>query len=367
MSAPCAKSAALAQKRGKMLKRKLGIIFGTMVIFSVVSYILIAAFGRKPAVRGQEERTILTSFYPVYIITQNLTKDMEGVKVVNLTENQTGCLHDYQLTTKDMLLLETADLLVINGGEMELFIEQAVEKLTGLTVIDSCDGISLLTGAKHEHDHGDGTGGRESEENDDHSDDSGAGRESAENDNHSGAAEESAVNGHVWMDTARYLEQIHTVADGLCAAFPGQEAQIRENERSYREKITELAEEYAAFKEQLSGLEVVTFHDAFAYLCDSLGIEVVHGLDLDADSALSAGEIAELTDEIRLHGVRYLFAEKGNGDIAQQVAKETGCDVLYLDPVTSGSSSLDAYLTAMCENLEQLKNILRERTPLQDF
>lgn len=333
-----------------MLKRKLGIIFGTMVIFSVVSYILIAAFGRKPAVRGQEEKTILTSFYPVYIITQNLTKDMEGVKVVNLTENQTGCLHDYQLTTKDMLLLETADLLVINGGEMELFIEQAVEKLTGLTVIDSCDGIRLLTGAKHEHDHGDGAGGKEPEE-----------------DNHSGTAEESAVNGHVWMDTARYLEQIRTVADGLCAAFPGQEVQIRENERSYREKITELAEEYAALKEQLSGLEVVTFHDAFAYLCDSLGIEVVHGLDLDADSALSAGELAELTDEIRLHGVRYLFAEKGNGDIAQQVAKETGCDVLYLDPVTSGSSSPDAYLTAMRENLAQLKNILRERTPLQDF
>ena len=303
-------------------------------IFSLVSYILIAAFGRKTAVRGQEEETVLTSFYPVYIITQNLTQGVEGLKVANLTENHTGCLHDYQLTTKDMLLLETADLLVINGGGMELFIGQATKKLTGLTVIDSCTGMELLAGAGHDHNHG---------EDSVHDHD-----------------EESEENGHVWMDMERYQMQIHTIADGLCKAFPEQEASIRANELSYSEKVAALLAEYKELEETLSGLAVVTFHDAFVYLCDGFGMEVVHSLDMDADSALSAGELAELTDEIRLHGVRYLLAEKENGDIAEQIAQETGCSVLCLDPLTSGVDEVGAYLAAMRENLEKLKSIPHE-------
>lgn len=355
------------KKRGIMLKRKLGIIFGTMFIFSLVSYILIAAFGRKTVVHGQEEETVLTSFYPVFIITRNLTQGVEGLKVANLTENHTGCLHDYQLTTKDMLLLETADLLVINGGGMELFIGQATKKLTGLTVIDSCTGMELLAGAGHDHNHGEDSVHDHFE---DEPENSGLSHEAGEPENpgqnHDTAEsedsvknhdEESEENGHVWMDMERYQMQIHTIADGLCKAFPGQESSIRANELSYSEKVVALLAEYKELEETLSGLAVVTFHDAFVYLCDGFGMEVVHSLDMDADSALSAGELAELTDEIRLHGVRYLLVEKENGDIAEQIAQETGCSVLCLDPLTSGADEVDAYLAAMRENLEKLKSI----------
>ena len=37
--------------------------------------------------------TIVTSFYPVWIMTLNLTDGLEGVSVVNLAEPTTGCLH----------------------------------------------------------------------------------------------------------------------------------------------------------------------------------------------------------------------------------------------------------------------------------
>lgn len=349
-----------------MLKRKLGIIFATMLLFSLISYILIAAFGRRPAARYEEEKIIVTSFYPVYIITRNLTEGMEGVQTVNLTENQTGCLHDYQLTTKDMLLLETADLLVINGGDMELFITSAAEGLSGLTVIDSCEGISLLAGEAHEHEHESGEAGMEDDsaadtDTADASDAAaGIGEGSAADDSAADGMtheEETAVNGHVWMDMERYEAQVHTIADGLCKALPEYEAQLRANEKAYTEQIEALRTEYARLSEKLSGLEVVTFHDAFAYLCDSFGIEIVHGIDLDADTALSAGEIAEITDEIRLHGIRYLFAEETTGAVAEQLAAETGCTVIYLDPITSGDSGTKAYLDAMRANLERLDGL----------
>ena len=88
-------------------------------------------------------------------------------------------------------------------------------------------------------------------------------------------------------------------------------------------------------------------------------MEVVHTLDLDADSALSAGEIALIEDEIFLHGVRYLLADPENGEIAGQIAAESGCEVLYLDPLTSGREELNAYLSGMQANFDQLKQISR--------
>lgn len=339
-----------------MLKRKIIIVFATMFLFSLISYMLIAAFGRGGSAYGKEKK-IVTSFYPVYLITENLLEGVEGVQVLNLTENHTGCLHDYQLTTKDMLLLETADLLVINGGGMELFVEQAVKKLAGLVIIDSCEGMELLAGESHDHSHGSsnaqsavsagqkrGSAGIS------------AAKEGWEVEETAGGVVE---NGHVWMDMERYRVQIHTIAAGLCRAFPEDKEKIDANKFAYLEKIAALSLEYEDLKESLSQVPVITFHDAFVYLCDPLNMEVVHTLDLDADSALSAGEIALIEDEIHLHGVRYLLADLENGEIAGQIAAESGCEVLYLNPLTSGTKELNAYLSGMQANFEQLKQILR--------
>ena len=63
--------------------------------------------------------TVVTSFYPMYIATLNIVDGVNGVRLENLSEPQTGCLHDFQLTPEDMKLLSTADVFVINGGGIE--------------------------------------------------------------------------------------------------------------------------------------------------------------------------------------------------------------------------------------------------------
>ena len=42
-----------------------------------------------------EEFVVVTSFYPMYIATMNVVGDTEGVTLKNLSEPQTGCLHDF--------------------------------------------------------------------------------------------------------------------------------------------------------------------------------------------------------------------------------------------------------------------------------
>ena len=52
-----------------------------------------------------DEISVVTSFYPVYIAAVNVAEGCGGITVTNLSEPQTGCLHDFQLTPEDMKLL----------------------------------------------------------------------------------------------------------------------------------------------------------------------------------------------------------------------------------------------------------------------
>ena len=91
-----------------------------------------------------DEVLIVTSFYPMYIAALNVTDGIDGVRLVNLSEPQTGCLHDFQLTPADMQLLSTADAFVINGGGIESFMESVAKSYPDLPVISACDGIELI-------------------------------------------------------------------------------------------------------------------------------------------------------------------------------------------------------------------------------
>ncbi len=70
--------------------------------------------------------------YPMYIAAENVIGDADGVRLENLSEPQTGCLHDFQLTPEDMKLLSTADVFIINGGGIESFMKEVAEAYPNL-------------------------------------------------------------------------------------------------------------------------------------------------------------------------------------------------------------------------------------------
>ena len=88
--------------------------------------------------------TIATSFYPMYIFSLNVAKDIPNVKVINMTKPMTGCLHDYSITTDNLKTLDGADVFVTNGADMESFMGKVTEQMPKLKVIDSSKGIELF-------------------------------------------------------------------------------------------------------------------------------------------------------------------------------------------------------------------------------
>lgn len=77
---------------------------------------------RQNQMQEEQELTVVTSFYPMYIAAMNVIGDTPGVTLENLSEPQTGCLHDYQLTPEDMKLLSTAEYLLSMAEVLRRFL-----------------------------------------------------------------------------------------------------------------------------------------------------------------------------------------------------------------------------------------------------
>ena len=73
-----------------------------IVIFISLIVSLFTLTGCAKTEVQKENYKIVTSFYPMYIIVRNITDGANNVQLVNMTEQNTGCIHDYTLTTNDM-------------------------------------------------------------------------------------------------------------------------------------------------------------------------------------------------------------------------------------------------------------------------
>ena len=268
------------------------------------------------------EFVIVTSFYPIYIEVLNITEGVEGVKVVNMTKPQTGCLHDYQLTTEDLKTLEGADALVVNGAGMESFLDKVTAQQQSLKIIDASrsDNIHLL---------------KEGEED----------------------------NPHVWLSVTYAIEQVKAITSQLCEADPEHEKQYRDNAMAYVVKLMDLREEMHGELDSLPHKDIVTFHEAFPYLAKEFRLNIVSVIEREPGTEPAPKELEELIAKVQGLPVKVLFTEpQYSPAAAETIARETGARLYQLDPVVTGESSpeaKDAYIDTMRKNMKVLKEALQ--------
>lgn len=340
----------------------------------------------------EDDFVVVTSFYPMYIASMNIIGQTEGVTLKNLSEPQTGCLHDFQLTPADMKLLSTADVFVINGGGIESFMEDIAKQYPDLVVVEACDDIELLceTGAHgHEHEeslhdhekepveelntemhdneeehveeHDTETHDHELEEEHSHEFDVEHDHETELNqiaDSH--ADHNHDVNAHAWMSVENYRKQVETIASGLAKTAPEFAESFLANAGIYDGKLEELQVEQENLLTLTQGEEVIIFHCAYDYVAEDLGLEVAFCMDLDEERQVSAGEVAEVLEVIENHEVKYIFAEALYGsDMCEMIQKEANVKVVYLDPLNRGEYETDSYLIGMKNNLKLIQEVFR--------
>jgi len=274
--------------------------------------------------------TVVTSFYPVWIMTLNLTRGLEDhVTVRNLAAPSVGCLHDYQLQTSDMKVLSGADAFVVNGAGMEAFLPEIARALPHLPVIEASEGIDLL-------ENGDAVEILESEEEE--------------------------VNSHLWLDPVRAVRMAENIAAGLVRLMPEEESVISANLQDYRSRLETLDQQLREGLEDLPRRDIVTFHEAFPYFAAAYGLHVVAVVSKEPGEVLTPAQMSVLVREIIRLGNPPLFVEPQYTDLsAQTLSRETGSSVWSLDPMVTGPEEnvpFDYYETVMLQNMETLIDAL---------
>ena len=272
--------------------------------------------------------TVVTSFYPVWILTLNLTNGIEDLEVLNLAENTTGCLHDYSLQNSDMAVLSGADALLINGSGMESFLPVITSAYPELPVIDATAGLPFLSESDIVE---------------------------------IGEAEKGEeVNSHLWLDPQRAAGMASNLADGLIRLFPDCEQQITENLNAYRDRLLALDE---TLREALSGTQrkVIIFHEAFPYFAEACGLPVAAVINMEPEDSLPTAQLVRVAELIKTGESMPLILKSAEDDPAvNTLVNETGVSVCELDPMTSGPEDppLDYYETVMIQNMKALQDAL---------
>lgn len=314
-----------------------------LILLLSTSLLLMGCNNTKSTTATKDENTIniVTSFYPIYISTLNIVKDVPNVNLTNMTKSQTGCLHDYQLTPQDLKTLENADILVVNGAGMESFLDDIISQYPDLKIIDASEGLNLIHEDEHEDEH-------EHEHEDEHEHDHDHDHE---------------YNPHVWVSISGNISQVKNIASALGELNPENKSLYDSNANAYIAKLEDLSKEMHAELDNLPNRNIVTFHEAFPYFAKEFNLNIAAVMQIEPDSEPSAKEIEKIIETIKTNNIKALFTEpQYSSKVATTISNETGAKVYELDPIVTGDStpdSYDDYINKMKENLNVLKEALK--------
>lgn len=294
------------------------------VIYIIIAILMIGILVTAVIVTNQNKQTktedgkfkIVTSFYPMYILTANIVQGANNIELVNMTETNVGCIHDYTLTTSDMKKIENADVFIENGLGLEEFITKALNTNTKMQIIDaSKDMINLIK-------------------------------------------EDDQINPHVWTSLSQYIQQTKNIANALIEKNPENAEIYEKNRDEYIGKLSRLKLNYETELQQLNGRGAISLNEAFEYLGKEtkLDLKTIH-TDHEKNT-ISAETLKNIIDEMKEKNIKIILVDiNDNMKNAETIANETGAIIYQLDSGLTGSLSKDAYLNSMTGNLEKLKTI----------
>ncbi|MFC4159520.1 metal ABC transporter substrate-binding protein [Chitinimonas lacunae] len=233
-----------------------------------------------------------------------------------------GDAHVYQPTPRDVQAVAKARVLVVNGLGFEGWIGRLrqASRFKGIEVVAS-QGLTPLAGDHHGHPHADP---------------------------------------HAWQNPANVHRYVDNIATGLAQADPANATYYRQRAGDYRRRLSEFERwadaEMASIP--LAKRQVITSHDAFAYLGQRFAIRFQAPQGRGTDSEASVQDVVKLIRQIRQSRIQAVFVENiSNPRLLEQIGRETGVAPggrLYSDALSTANGPAPDYLAMMRHNISQL-------------
>jgi zinc transport system substrate-binding protein len=266
----------------------------------VVLCIGVTSCGGSDAGAGDGRTDVVAGFYPLAFAAQEIGGG--GVQVTNLTPAGAEP-HDVELSVRDVERVRSADVVLFLGGGFQPSLEEAAGSAEGKAV-------DLLAGLDR----------REGDP-------------------------------HVWLDPVRFAEVAERIGAELGSV--GSAGRLAS-------RLGALDDEFRKGLADCERREVVTAHDAFAYLGERYDLELIPIAGVSPESEPSARDLERVADLVRLRSATTVFVEPLlSREVGETVARETGAETAVLDPLEGLSKeALDRgedYFSVMRANLGALR------------
>ena len=239
--------------------------------------------------------------------------------------------HSFELTPQDVAKLEKADVLVLNGGGLEQFLEPVLSQKTATQlVIIASKGLTSRP---------------------------------------VNSSDALAENGdpHYWLNPVNVKQYVENIRVGLTFIDPNGAVAYAENARKYNQKLDELDSWIAQEVRQVPPERrlLVTNHESFGYYADQYGFTVVGAVlsSVSSGSSPSAREMSALIEQIKQAGAPAIFLEMdANPELADQIAAESNAKVitnLYTHSLSPADGPAATYLDMMRYNTTLIVEALR--------
>jgi zinc transport system substrate-binding protein len=278
------------------------IVILTLEVTAAVAMGLLASGCGREAAGAPGQTRVVASFYPLAFAAEQIGG--AHVSVENLTPPGSEP-HDLEVSPQDVAAIHDADLVLLLGHGFQPQLEDAAGN--GAHVLRLLDTPGL-----GRHSNGDP---------------------------------------HVWLDPARFAKIVIRIGQALHRPAAA---------KRLAERLNGLDKEYRSGLSSCARDEIVTSHEAFAYLAERYGLRQVSITGLSPEAEPDPGKLADVVDLVRTHGVTTIYFETlVSPRIAETVARETGARTAVLDPVEGLTKDEiargDDYFSVMRRNLAALE------------
>ena len=310
-------------------RRHLALAFGALLAST-----LVACGGGGQGGTGDDPVRVVATYSILGDLVQNVGG--EHVELTTLVGPDSDA-HTFEPAPSDNAEIAEADVVFQNGLRFETWLGDLYESSgSGARRVVVTEDVETLPVAEEHAEEGAGHEGEDEHTEGEH----------AEEEEH------GEFDPHVWHDPTNAVVMVESIRDALAEADPDNAAAY---ERSAEEYVAELEELDADVRERVGSIPegnrtLFTSHDTFGYFAERYGFGVDTALASVSTetSDPSAGETAELVEEIEASGVPAIFAENVSSSVTMEgIAEEAGVELaptLYTDALGKPGSEGDSYV-----------------------
>lgn len=299
---------------------KLNLFNNNKTVFRTILSSLIIIAGLFCSAQATEKKfKVVTTFTVIQDMAKNVAGDAADVESITKVGAE---IHEYDPTPQDITKALSADLVLWNGLNLELWFKRFFEDIKDVPSVVVTEGIEPMPIQEGSY--------------------------------------KGNPNPHAWMSPTLALTYIENIRAAFVKYDPKHADTYNKNAADYIAKIKALD---APLRERLTKIPdaqrwLVTSEGAFSYLARDYNLKEAYLWPINAEQQGTPKQVKNLIDLVKAKNIPVLFSESTISDKpAKQVSKETGAKyggVLYVDSLSTKDGPVPTYIDLLKVTVETI-------------